>query len=91
MLSENNRALLNDKPTKSYKDDLVGWIYTELPEIYQDYVDRVALENGVSQLDLYPLMLGIQQMLHASGQRTSLLRVVQIHYAAPGFLLAKAC
>lgn len=91
MLSENNRALLNEKPTRELDDDLVGWVYAELPEVFQDYVDRVALENNVSQLDLYPLMFGIQRMLRVSEQSTSLLRVVQIHYAVQDFPLAKAC
>jgi hypothetical protein len=91
MLSENNRNLINEKPTKSYEYDLVGWIYAELPEIYQDYVDRVAQENGVTQLELYPLMCGIQQMLRAAEQRTLLLHVVQQHYVSLGYPLSIAC
>jgi len=90
MLSANNLALVKEKPTKSYESDLVGWVYAELPEIYQDYVDRVAAENGVTQLDLYPLMRGIHQMLAVCEQRTLLLRAVQRHYGAQDYPPSKA-
>ena len=91
MLSENNRNLINEKPLPAYESDLVGWVYAELPEVYQDYVDRIAKENGVTQLELYPLMSGIQLMLHAYGQRNALLLAEQSPYGAQDFPLSKAC
>jgi len=91
MLSENNRNLINEKPIRSYEADLIGWVYAELPEVYQDYIDRVAIENGVTQLELYPLMSGIQLMLRAYEQRNELVLAVQRVYGAPGALPAKVC
>lgn len=91
MLSENNRNLINEKTLPAYESDLVGWVYAELPEVYQDYVDRVAKENGVTQLELYPLMSGIQLMLRAYEQRNALLLSVQRLYGAQDFPLSRAC
>lgn len=80
MLSENNQQLLvQNKPENT---DLAGWIYTEIPEVFQDYVDKVAFENGVSHLELYPLMMGIQQLLQRHGHE--ILNGVYADYGVQG-------